>query len=288
VLGDDGGPQWLASLEDLVDADRRHARLAAYGAAAHLSHRLTFVVAPVLTRRGEVAVGLAPGLLLSVSPFLEGAAVDLTAAAGDSARSVLANMMGDLHRQPQPPGLPVWRPTIGRPGHPDREALERCLAGGAWDGGPWSVPTCRLITEARTALVAALRRFSLLAAAVGGHVDGWVVTHGRADGDHLIRTPDGHRLVGWGAAARAPRERDLAAPLDDAEGNEPWYAYLESGGVPEPLSQDTVELFALERHLSRVARAASRLSRPHPDTADERRCFEGLEQELAQVLARWH
>jgi spectinomycin phosphotransferase len=134
---------------------------------------------------------------------------------------------------------------------------------------------------------AALRRYALLAAAVTGSVDRWVVTHGQPVSSNLLSTPDGPRLVDWGSVAVAPRERDLLEALDDAEGNDPWYAYVESGGRPEPLSPDTIELFSLERHLSAVSEHAVRFSRPHEDTGDDRRCFGDLEHELGTLVARW-
>jgi spectinomycin phosphotransferase len=287
MVGDDGGPQWLATLDRVSAADERRALLDAYGVAADLARSLSFVVGPVHSREGWVAVGLTPGLLLSVAPFLQGTAVGTGALVNDVERCVLANMMGDLHRQPHARQLPGWQPVIGRLGQSRRDDLEGCLGDEAWSGGPWAVPAQRLLAEARTALLAALRRFSMLGAAVAGTAERWVVTHGEADAGHLVRTPDGHRLVGWGAMARAPRERDLAAALGAADGDEPWYAYLEAGGTPEPLSRDTVELFALQRHLSGVTENAVRLAGPHPDTAQERHCFERLEEQLDAVLARW-
>jgi spectinomycin phosphotransferase len=286
-LGDDGGPQWLATVDSVSGAEERRALLAAYGVSADLAHRLSFVVGPVPSREGWVAVGLTPRLLLTVAPLLQGTAVGTGALVDDVERCALANMMGDLHRQPVARLLPGWQPVIGRPGQSRREELERCLGDEAWAGGPWAVPAQRLVSEAGTALRAALRRFALLGAAVTGSAERWVVTHGEADASHLVRTPDGHRLVGWGAMARAPRERDLAAALGEADGHEPWFAYLEAGGTPEPLSKDTVECFELQRHLSAVTEDAVRLAGPHPDTAQERGCFERLEEELDAVLARW-
>ena len=118
--------------------------------------------------------------------------------ADDAERSVLANMMGDLHRQPRPRQLPLWRPGVGRTAGAQREDLERCLADDAWSGGPWSVPAGRLVADARSVLRTALRRYSLLGAAVAGHAARWVVTHGETVAGTLVRTPDGHRLVGGG------------------------------------------------------------------------------------------
>ena len=126
-----------------------------------------------------------------------------------------------------------------------------------------------------------MRRFLLLGAAVAGSVDRWVVTHGEPHTANLICTPDGPRLVDWGTVCLAPRERDLREALGEAEGDEPWFAYVAAGGRPEPLSPDTLELFALEWHLGEIAEHAVRFSRAHADTADERRCFADLETEVA-------
>jgi spectinomycin phosphotransferase len=286
LLGDDGGPQWFATLDAWTGTEERRARIAAYEAGARLAQRLSFAVGPVHTRDARVAIDLAPGLLLSVAPFLEGTWSRPGSMVDDADRSVLATMAGHLHRQPPPGRPPVWRPRIGGLGLDLREELEQCLAQEVWSGGPWSVPAGRLVTEARAPLETALRRFALLGAAVAGHVDRWVVTHGELLAGNLVRTPDGHRLVGWGSTARAPRERDLGAVLSDSGSDRPWCDYRDAGGDPEPLSADTVEVFVLQRRLSEVAECALRLSRPHEDTADERRRFERLEKELCCLLGR--
>jgi len=92
-------------------------------------------------------------------------------------------------------------------------------------------------------------------------------------------------LVGWGRARLAPRERDLGETLAEAEGDDPWYAYVEAGGRPEELSADTMELFALQRHLDEIAAQAAHFSHPHGDTADDRRGFGALERELDALVS---
>jgi hypothetical protein len=281
----DAGPHWFATVEPVSSDDQRAALLAAYDAATHLAGLLPFVVPPVRTRDGLLAVDVAPGMLLSITPFLEGAP-GAGPLADDTARAHLAGLLGDLHRQRRPRHLPVWRPRVGRP-HAGREELEHCLRLVPWTGGPWSVPTQRLLAEARPVVERALRRFVLLGAAVAGSVDRWVVSHGQPQAENLIGTPDGVRLVDWGNLCLAPRERDLREALGEAEGAEPWFAYVESGGRPDPLSPDTLELFALERHLGEIAVHAVRFSRAHEDGADERRCFGELETRVAGLLERW-
>ena len=286
VLHDDHGPQWFATMDVVRTVEERGARLAAFEAGARLAGRLGFVVAPVPSRDGRVAVDLAPGLLLTLMPHLDGVPYGSGPFRDDAERSVVASMMGDLHRQPRPRHLPVWQARIGSP-RARHDDLDRLLAQEEWTGGPWSVPASRLVGDAGGVLRTALRRFALLAAAVAGTADRWVVTHGEPHTANLLRTPDGPRLVDWSTVALAPRERDLREVLGECEGDDPWYAYLEAGGRPEPLSPDTVELFALQWHLSGIAEQAVLFSGPHGDTADEQRCFGDLEEQVGALLARW-
>ena len=285
-IGGGDGPAWFATVESVRTSDERRRLLAAYEATAELASRLPFVVPPVRTRDARLAVDVAPGLLLTLAPFLEGPAGS-GPLADDAERGRVAGLLGDLHHQPRPRHLPVWRPRIGWHPHAGREELERCLSGVAWTGGPWSGPAERLLTDAGAVLTRVIRRFLLLGAAVAGSVDRWVVTHGEPHTANLISTPDGPRLVDWGSVCLAPRERDLREALGRADGDDPWFAYVEAGGRPEPLSPDTLELFALEWHLSEIAEYAVRFSRPHEDTADDRRCFADLEAEVAALLEGW-
>jgi spectinomycin phosphotransferase len=196
-------------------------------------------------------------------------------------------MLGELHAEHRPRHLPVWRPTIGWHPHAGRDQLDECLSRDEWTGGPWSVPAGRMLAECRSVVRRAMRRFALLGAAVSGSADRWVVTHGEPHSGNVVDTPDGLRLVDWATLRLAPRERDLREVLGEAEAAGPWFAYVESGGRPEPLSPDALELFALEWHLSEIAEHAVLFSRPHEDTADARRSFGDLEAEAAALVGGW-
>jgi spectinomycin phosphotransferase len=287
ALGDDGGRQWYASVDPVRTSEERRTRLASFEAALELGRRLTFAVTPVPTRDARVAVDLAPGLLLTLTPYLEGGPDGNGRYVDDAQRCEVAMMLGQLHRQPRPRRLPTWRPFIGPPSSSRREDLERSLEMTEWEGGPWSVPAGRMVLDAAPVVRKALRRFTLLAAAVTGSVDRWVLTHGTPYPSNLVRTPDGPRLLDWGTTALAPRERDLGEVLGAAEGHDPWYAYIEGGGRPDRLSPDTVELFALQRHLTLIAEHAVQFSRPHDETDDNRRAFGELEEELTFLVERW-
>jgi len=181
----------------------------------------------------------------------------------------------------------VWRPRVGWRAGARAADLEQRLGSTDWTGGPWSGPAARLVADARPVVERGLKRFALLGAAVNGNAGPWVVTHGEPHTGNAMSTPDGIRLVDWDTVALAPRERDLREVLGQADGHDPWYAYLEAGGRPEPLSPDTAELFDLQWHLSEIAELAVRLSLPHADTADTARDFGDLEDELSALVDGW-
>ena len=286
VLGDDDGPQWFATVDAVGTAAERRLLLAAYEAAVQLTQGLSFVVAPVRTRDARVAVDVAPGRLLSLTPYVEGAAGDGPFAL-DAERVPMAGMLGGLHSQVYPRRLPVWTPQVGRHARVQRSGLERCLELDHWSGGPWSVPAGALLADVQSVVEGALRRFALLGAAVAGTIDRWVVTHGEPNAANMVDSPDGPRLVDWASIRLAPRERDLRETLGESDGNEPWFAYVEAGGRPDPISPDTLELFALEWHLTQIAEHAVLFSRPHEQTADTSRCFTDLESELTLLVDGW-
>jgi spectinomycin phosphotransferase len=287
VLGDDDGPRWFATVDPVDTDDERSARIEAFEAAWQLAQQLPFAVAPVHTRAARIAVDIGAGLLLTLTPYLDGEPFGSGTLTDDAERVVVAALLGELHSQVRPRRLAVWRPRVGGRTDTGLTDLERCLDQDLWAGGPWSGPAARLVLDARPVVRAALRRYALLGAAVTGNIDRWVVTHGEPHTGNLLRTADGLRLVDWGAVALAPRERDLAQTLGEADGEEPWYAYMEAGGRPEPLSPDTLELFCLQRHLSVLCESAVRFSRPHQDTQDERRSFGHLERELGTLVDGW-
>jgi len=274
-------------MDAVGSSEERGARMEAFEAAWQLAQHLPFAVAPVHTRNARIAVDIAEGLLLTVTPFLESMPFGTGPLVDDAERVVVAGLVGELHGQARPRRLAVWRPRLGRHLDTGQADLERCLTQDVWSGGPWSGPASRLVLDARSVVRAALRRYVLLGAAVTHNIERWVVTHGEPHTGNLLRTADGPRLLDWSTVALAPRERDLREALGEADGEEPWYSYMESGGRPEPLSPDTLELFALQEHLSALCESAVRLSRPHQDSADDRRRFGRLERELGTLVDGW-
>ena len=264
-------------------SEERRARLAAYEAALELGRRLSFAVAPVHTRDARVAVDLAPGLLLS-RDAVPGRAAPAAAAAASTTRerSVVASMLGELHRQPRPRRLPVWRPRSAGSAVARREDLERCLGVEDWPGGPWSVPAGRLV--ARRAAGRCERRCagspSSAPRSPAASTAGWSPT--------ASRTPQPGAHAGRAAAARLGRRRPARRAsatcgevLGDAEGNEPWYAYVEAGGRPDrALAGHRRAVRAAAAPVAdRRARGAVLPAAPR-DADDDRRASSELEEEL--------
>lgn len=285
VVRGNEGPRWFATA-DLVSTDvDRGRRLAAYETAAALAEHMQFVLAPEHDRAGRIAIALAPGYLVSVSRYVAGESgpgpyVD------ETEREAVARMLGHLHSSGRPGSVRIWQPRFGWRGDAQRTDLLRVLEDDTGVGGPFAARVRWLVGEAREALLNGLTRFDLLAAAMRGSMDRWVLTHGQPDTANLLRTTDGTMLVNWESVAVAPRERDLRHVLEAGRGAEAMQAYVSAGGRAGALSPDTLELFELEWRLSDVAEHALRFSGPHQGTDDDLRFLNDLDAQLAAVRGR--
>ena len=292
--GADAGPRWFVTVDPVADADEDRRTSGCYAAAAQLSATLDFVLAPAPGVLGETSARLSASYLLSVAPYVEGQSVGEPDAgpgrgrfADDQARADVASMLARLHTARRPAGIPTWQPRIGWRSSARRQQLDAVRNATPWDTGPLAHPAWQVVTGAAPLLDRVIRRFDLLAGAASGSIAAWVPTHGEPHADNVLATPGGPRLVDWATLAVAPPERDLRHVLPEAEGNDPELAYLASGGAPRVMSEDLLELFALEAHVAGVAGAAAVLAGPHQGGPDDERALEGLDTELAALSSRW-
>ncbi|MGZ4485051.1 MAG: hypothetical protein ACXVW8_12040 [Nocardioidaceae bacterium] len=283
VVDGPDGPRWFVSADASPGPGTRRRLVSGYEVAAGLADHTDYVLVPQPDRSGRVTVEPAPGYLLTVVPFAAGEAGSGPLGT-DAERAAVAELLGDLHSL-RPLGAPAWRPAFGWRGEDARAGLHQVLDG-PWEGGPLAELACRLVRQSRAPVTAALARFDLVAGAVQGAPDPWVLTHGRPGGGHLLRTADGLRLVGWRTLAIAPRERDLHDVVGRAQGEQPLAAYGAAAGRHYRLSPDTLEMFALEAHLTEVASHALRLCRRHTGDEDDVRALADLEAELAALAER--
>ena len=134
-IGGGDGPAWFATVESVRTSDERRRLLAAYEATAELASRLPFVVPPVRTRDARLAVDVAPGLLLTLAPFLEGPSGS-GPLADDAERGRVAGLLGDLHR-PAPAAAPAGLAASDRLAPARRARGARALpVRRGWTGGP--------------------------------------------------------------------------------------------------------------------------------------------------------
>ena len=224
--------------------------------------------APVPSRDGRVAVDLAPGAAAHPDAATSTACrrrrtVRATTRSGRWSPSLL----GDLHRQPRPRHLPRLAGPDRLGAAPATRTWTGCLALEEWTGGPWSVPG--------EPAGAATRAGSCGRRCAGSRcwpprspappTGGWSRTVSRTP--PTCSAPRTARGSSTGRPSRwPPASATCARCWASAEGDEPWYAYLEAGGRPEPLSPDTVELFALQWHLSGIAEQAVLFSGPRLGT----------------------
>jgi spectinomycin phosphotransferase len=236
--------------------------VAAYqGAVALAVGRLEFVIAPRLTRSGDVLVPLDAGAL-SCTPWIDGSVVGEGAL--EDAETAAANIadLGRLHGVTPPRGLPRWSPLVGA-GFPT--VIAQTVAD-RWATGPYGEPARLALADRLDQISAWTDRYLRLARLAGDRP--WVATHGETHTRNQLRTADGIRFVDWESLKLAPRERDLST--------------LVQAGYADDVGADPamVELFDLEWRLSEIDVYARWFAGPHTDTADDRIAYGGLLAEL--------
>jgi spectinomycin phosphotransferase len=181
----------------------------AFDASVALRDRgLHFVVAPILTRRGESLRRLDSRYSMALFPFVEGEAGPFGYFEGDDdGRSAVVAMLADLHRAAAV-GSAVRTVGLDLPG---RHHLEAALLelDEAWTGGPLSEPARDAVSSSASELAELLALADRLAADAQKRRGPWVVTQGEPHAANVIRTSERRLLVDWDTVALAPPERDL-------------------------------------------------------------------------------
>lgn len=233
-------------------------RLKGLEASARLARELadgdlTFVVAPLADKAGNLINVVDDAWALQVLPYVTGSSSD-QGEWNDSSwtdpleQGRIAHMIGQLHAYPAPEFVPQWDPTP-----PYWEQLNNALRLVRVANGGQSQRTGRAHAKAhaqRDLMLALIDRYQLLVAEVLGNQRSWVLTHGEPDSDNVIRTEDGHMLlIDWTTAAVAPRERDL---FDVMQGPEDITAPYEQGAGAQVINARALEMIGLHWRLSHL------------------------------------
>jgi spectinomycin phosphotransferase/16S rRNA (guanine(1405)-N(7))-methyltransferase len=294
-VADSGGARWFVSVDELENKrltgseslDAGFARLRASLRAALDLQRAgcEFVVAPVpagedgavsATRdgpwpagNGEPVVRTGERFALAVYPFVDGESF----AWGDASPEWRLGMLGMVAAVHTAPGRARRHALTEEFAVPFRDQLEAACAGDGVAGcGPYARPAGALIREHAAAIGGLLRRYDDLVNFARTGSDRAVLTHGEPHPGNTMLTAGGWRLIDWDTVLVAPPERDLWS-LDPGDGSV-LDAYTAATGVrPVP---ELLELYRLGWDVKDIAYDVARFRRPHAESADDVKTWEGL------------
>jgi spectinomycin phosphotransferase len=281
-----GTPSCFLTVDDLDIkpwiADRRDAAFqglaTAYGAAWALEHRagISFVVAPLRSRSGSVALRLSPRYSLAVFPFVEGTPGTWGDPIDPPARDALIRQLARLHGALAPAELGLSRRPYAVP---ERRALMEALdeLQNIWEAGPLSEPARHALAAHAGHVTAWLAELDALAGLLRQTDVDPVLTHGEPHPGNLIHTDAGLRLVDWDTVALARPERDLWMLDDGSPGCLRLFEELTGHTVSEP----AVKFYRLAWTLSDIASFVDMFRSPHQGTAWLGRKFAGFQRLLA-------
>ena len=267
TVDDLGQKAWLGETNDEVfDGLRR-----AFDTAVVLRDGgLHFVVAPILTGKGESLLRLDSRYAIALFPFVEGEAGQFGRYEDDDRRAIVA-MLAELHQATAAAGSAVSTVGLDLPG---RRHLEGALLelDEAWRGGPLSEPARHAVRDSASELAELLALADRLAVEAQKRGGGWVVTHGEPHAANVMRTSEGRLLVDWDTVALAPPERDLwmlVAPETDAAD-----LYVRATGTQ--LNDAALDFFRLTWDLKDLAEYLNVLRSPHQENDDTVRQYQAL------------
>lgn len=243
--------RWWVSLR----RDIRGHHPAAYGAAHAMAQRLDFIIGPEPTLDGRF-VATVQGAPLVVFRNVSGIPVAELANDRETLAGEIAGLLGRLHREPLPPGIPVESFDVPFASSL-RDSLEWAEGGGDDSAGPLAPKLRAELAASRSIARWILRELARQGDACRNAQLPMVVTHGDVSERNVLRSADGLVLIDWGGMAGAPAERD-------------WFHIRRSFGSA-PRGNRRAEWFYEGRWIvSELEEYASVLRRPHAGTSDDR------------------
>jgi spectinomycin phosphotransferase len=270
---------WLGDTRDVAfDGLRR-----AFDTAAVLRDGgLSFVVAPIPTRKGEPLRRLDSRYTIALFPLLEGEAGEFGYFEDDDdGRRAVVAMLAELHQATAAAGSAVRTAGLDLPG---RHHLEAALfeLNEPWTGGPLSEPARAAVRDAASALAELLTLADRLAADAQKRGGGWVVTHGEPHAANVMRTGEGRFLVDWDTVALAPPERDLWMLVGG--GTDAADLYFRATGT-QP-NDTALDYFRLTWDLKDLAEYLNVFRSPHQENDDTLRQYQALTN-CAAIREEW-
>jgi Phosphotransferase enzyme family len=284
------GTRWFVNADELeikrhrpdeplsVPAGRLRASLAA---ARDLRDRgLTFVVAPVPGRGGELLAQVSDRFGVALYPFVDGESFGWGEFSTAAHRRGVLDMIIAVHTAADASRSPAVADDFSIPYRDELEAALSSPASAAdSDCGPYGRPAALLLAGNAAAVRGLLGRYDELARLSHARSGGAVLTHGEPHPGNTMRTPGGWLLIDWDTVLVAPPERDLWS-LDPGDGSI-LDAYATATGVtPQPAM---LELYRVRWDLADIAASASQFRRPHTGTANDDESWQILRDLIAQL-----
>ena len=276
---DRNGLRWFITVDELenkrVRADESlddgftRLRASLRSAAALRKAGCEFVIAPVAANDGESVLRFGARFAVAVYRFTEGRTFswgEWTAAG----RSATLRMVAAVHLSPELVRADALREDCWVP---FRDQLE--AACGGWEPaecGPYTRAAIRLLRAHGVAVRRQLSRYDRLADVARARPERYVLTHGEPHPGNTMLASDGWRLIDWDTALIAPPERDLWH-LDTGDGSVSAAYAAATGVTPRP---DLVEFYRMGWDVKDMAYDAARFFRPHADSADDSKTWDGL------------
>ena len=280
-----GHSRWFATTDDLVtkgreiDATDRRLRDALTTAVALRDAGLPFVVAPLLTARGDVLHAIDDRYALALYPHVDGEPHPWGAYPSRSERLAVLELVARVHATSAAVAESALRDDVAIA---SRAQLIAALADldTPWTSGPYAEPSRALLQRHGAAVLRALDRVDRLTASVRGRGAALVVTHGEPHRANTITTSEGPVLIDWETTLLAPPERDL------------WAMAAEDPRIPEDyraltgtrVDDEALALYALWWDLTEVCGYTAVFRAPHRETADTRQAWQGLEGYLSALV----
>ena len=258
---------WLGETrEDVFDGLRR----AFQTAVALREAGLRFVIAPMLTSRGETLRRAGSRYSIALFPFVDGRPGGFGALDPADRPAVFA-ILAELH---------AATPLVDALAHtmdldlPGRRSLESALRemDRPWSAGPFSERARRLLAGRASDLGEWLARLHRLGADLARSRGAWVVTHGEPHAGNVMRTRTGHVLIDWDTVALGPPERDLWMLVGDVTDDAAAY----TAATGRALDATALRYFRLRWDLADIAAFTDLLRSPHRESEDAVAAYDNL------------
>jgi spectinomycin phosphotransferase len=284
------GKRWFATADRLQPGEGHPGRepdaaftelQAAFETAAALRDRgLSFVVAPIPGRAGEVLVRIGPEWAVSLYPYMEGSSSGYGDWPDSSLRARAAEIVGQIHVASPPSAVRTWDFAIT-----GRRRLFGAIGelGRPWRTGPYGEPTRELLAASRAGVEALFAHYDQLTEDLAASAEPWVLTHGEPHSANFINGADGELyLIDWDTVRLAPRERDLETIVGDDAAALAAYQRVAGRVTPRP---NAVELFRVRWILDEICIYVLRFYGQHRESIDSQTSWKGLREYLTGLSA---